>query len=123
MLSGLYLMKMEEFRRDLLQFATMLLDYLIRRPFTLKVKLIVLGELDGIINFDTKTYESLKEKPYFSSLTDLEIDFTYMSNRLRKAVRNEHQIYHEVNYDVLDTIKSGDVFFYDNHGKIRFEVE
>lgn len=116
-------MKMEEFRRDLLQFATMLLDYLIRRPFTLKVKLIVLGELDGIINFDTKTYELLKEKPYFSSLTDLEIDFTYMSNRLRKAVRKEHQIYHEVNYDVLDTIKSGDVFFYDNHGKIRFEVE
>ena len=50
-------MKMEEFRRDLLQFATMLLDYLIRRPFTLKVKLIVLGELDGII---TVSYTHLR---------------------------------------------------------------
>lgn len=89
----------------------------------MRVKVIVFGELEGIINFDTETYELSNEMSVFSSLTYLEIDFCYMSNRLRKAVRTEHQLFHEVDYDVLDTITSGDVFFYDNQGKIRFEVE
>lgn len=89
----------------------------------MKVKVIAFGELEGIINFDTETYELLKEVSEFSYLTDLEIYFNYMSNRLRKSVRFEHQIFHEVEYDILDIIKSSDVFFYDNQGKIRFEVE
>ncbi len=116
-------MKTEVFRRDLVQFATIIKTYLSRRIILLKVKVIILGELEGIIDFENETYELLSKQAFFSSLTDLKIDFTYMSNRLRKAVRTEKNFFHEVDYDVLDTIKSGDVFFYDNHGKIRFEVE
>ena len=116
-------MKTEVFRRDLLQFATIIKTYLSRRIILLKVKVIILGELEGIIDFENETYELLSKQAFFSSLTDLKIDFTYMSNRLRKAVRTEKNFFHEVDYVVLDTIKSGDVFFYDNHGKIRFEVE
>ncbi|MCT0014195.1 hypothetical protein EFL59_05830 [Weissella confusa] len=67
---------------------------------TLKVQVIILGNLERIIHFDTQTYDLLAATPYFSPLTDLAIDF-----------------------DVLDDVHSGDIYFYDNAGKIRFVVE
>lgn len=67
---------------------------------TLKVQVIILGKLEIIIHFDTQTYDLLAATPYFSTLTDLVIDF-----------------------DILNDIHSGDIYFYDNTGKIRFVVE
>jgi len=87
------------------------------------VKVIILGKLEGIIHFDTQTYELLAATPFFSTLTDLTIDFQYMSDRLRTAVKDEKMIHYQVDFDVLDDIHSGDVYFYDNAGKIRFVVE
>lgn len=66
----------------------------------MKVQVIILGKLESIIHFDTQTYDLLAATPYFSPLTDLAIDF-----------------------DVLDDVHSGDIYFYDNAGKIRFVVE
>lgn len=89
----------------------------------MKVQVIIWGNLEGVINFDTQTYELLNATPYFSRLTDLPITFEYMSNRLRTAVKDKKMIHYQVSFDVLDDIQSGDVFFHDNAGKIRFVVE
>ena len=61
---------------------------------TLKVQVIILGKLEIIIHFGTQTYDLLAATPYFSTLTDSAIDF-----------------------DVLNDIHSGEIYFYDNAGK------
>lgn len=64
------------------------------------VRVLIFGELEGVLNFDSKSYESLAEKPYFSTLTKLPIGINYMSMRMRIAVMKERDIFHRIDYDI-----------------------